>query len=396
MSRWLIFISVFLSVYSLFHLYLLIKARRAFYLEGWSYLLTAALLLFMVLAPFQARLLESLDQPVAALVLTWLSSLWMGWIFIWLWLALAMDLYHLGVGLVARLMRTDWIHLLLSRRQAFMVTVAAACALALYGIYAAQQVRLEHLTFSSPKITPQTGRIRIVQLSDVHLGPMLFPGKLEKIVSAVQSVHPDLIVSTGDLIDGRPRMPYETMRQLNTLAAPLGKYAVTGNHEAHAELDESLEFTRAFGFEILRGRSVPVGKELTVVGVDDPATGQYREPLETALLAESPEERFTLLLKHQPILNPSALGRFDLQLSGHTHKGQIQPFGRVVKWKYKMFSGLYEIDKESYVYVSRGTGTWGPPIRLFAPPEITVVDLLPGSSGPGVVAAPRPIIQGLR
>lgn len=386
MSRWLIFISFFLSIYGLFHLYLLIKLRRSLYLEGWSYLLIVALLLFMMSAPFQARLLESQNQQVAALVLTWISSLWMGWIFIWVWLALAMDAYHLTIGLTARLLRTEWMHLLLARRQAFGVTIAAAGLLALYAIYEAQQVRLEHLKFNSHKIAAGTEGIRMVQLSDVHIGPMLFPGKLEKIVSAVQAARPDLIVSTGDLIDGPPRMPYDVLRQLNSLTAPLGKYAVTGNHEEIAGLGDSLKFTRAAGFDILRGRSVSIGEELTIVGVDDPATGQYRKSLESALLSESPRERFTLLLKHQPTLNSAGQDAFDLQLSGHTHKGQIMPFGWVVKMKYKIFSGLYETARQSYVYVSRGAGTWGPPMRLFAPSEITVIDLLPSKSEFPVVA----------
>jgi predicted MPP superfamily phosphohydrolase len=116
---------------------------------------------------------------------------------------------------------------------------------------------------------------------------------------------------------------------------------------------------------------------MNIAGVDDPAR-PYRtlkNDFEKALLSTLPRDGFTLYLKHQPVIDPSTLGLFDLQLSGHTHKGQIFPFNLATKLFYSMHSGLTELGKGSLLYVSRGSGTWGPPVRFLSPPEVTLIEL---------------------
>jgi hypothetical protein len=111
--------------------------------------------------------------------------------------------------------------------------------------------------------------------------------------------------------------------------------------------------------------------------VDDPAGGEYANTDEPAVLSAIPEGRFALLLKHRPYVDEKSLGLFDLQLSGHTHKGQIFPFTLVVKLLFPVDAGRVNMENGSTLYVSRGTGTWGPPIRFLSPPEVTVIDLVP-------------------
>ena len=118
---------------------------------------------------------------------------------------------------------------------------------------------------------------------------------------------------------------------------------------------------------------------IIIVGVDDLAGKRYGlapNVSEKALLSKLPRKYFTLLLKHRPHLNEAEGGLFDLQLSGHTHKGQIFPFSLIVKLFYPYFNGLFSLGNNSYIYVSRGTGTWGPPVRFLAPPEVTVIELV--------------------
>jgi uncharacterized protein len=171
----------------------------------------------------------------------------------------------------------------------------------------------------------------------------------------------------------------ETLTNMfQSIPAKYGKFAVTGNHEIYAGLDRALAFTQKAGFTILKGEGITVSNLINVVGVDYPAQKPYvsdRAVSEKALLEKMPREKFTLFLKHQPVINSESPGLFDLQLSGHTHKGQIFPFNLVTKLYYRRPTGLSKINGNTLLYISRGSGTWGPPIRFLSPPEVTVIDI---------------------
>jgi len=163
-----------------------------------------------------------------------------------------------------------------------------------------------------------------------------------------------------------------------SIPATYGKFAITGNHEFYAGIDRSLAFTRKAGFTILRGEGMTVSNLINIAGVDDPAGKRYGRNVaasEKALLEKMPGEKFTLFLKHQPVISNESLGLFDLQLSGHTHKGQIFPFNLVTKLYYPIHTGLSKVNGNDLLYVSRGSGTWGPPVRFLSPPEVTVIDI---------------------
>jgi hypothetical protein len=191
-------------------------------------------------------------------------------------------------------------------------------------------------------------------------------------------MNPDLLVSTGDLVDGQMDGLRGLDVELAKVTAPHGKFAVLGNHEVFAGVTPSSAFTARSGFRLLRGEAVSMSDWLTVAGVDDPALGQGGKEgaPEEALLLPLPKERFTLLLKHRPTLKRESEGLFDLQRSGHVHKGQIFPFNLITRLAYPLPVGLSR-PAGSWLYVSRGTGTWGPPLRVLAPPEVTVIDLVP-------------------
>lgn len=141
-----------------------------------------------------------------------------------------------------------------------------------------------------------------------------------------------------------------------------------------------MDFTEKAGFSVLRGKGVNVSDMITIVGVDDPVGKGYnlfKDVSEKELLSEHAGGKFTLLLKHRPIVDKDALGLFDLQLSGHVHKGQIFPFSLITRLYYRYTdSGKLRLLDNSYLYVSRGSGTWGPPIRFLSPPEVTVIELV--------------------
>jgi hypothetical protein len=191
-------------------------------------------------------------------------------------------------------------------------------------------------------------------------------------------------VSTGDLVDGELDSVEGLAEILRGIPAPRGKIAVLGNHEYYAGIDRSIAFTRKSGFTLLRDESVTIDDAVRIAGVDDPAGARYGRAggtSEAALLGNRPDGRFTLLLKHRPQLDPATGGKFDLQLSGHTHHGQLFPFRLLTRLAYPLLGGTHSVPGGGILHVSRGTGTWGPPMRFLAPPEITVVDIVRSSPG---------------
>jgi predicted MPP superfamily phosphohydrolase len=155
---------------------------------------------------------------------------------------------------------------------------------------------------------------------------------------------------------------------------------VPGNHEYYAGIDQAVEFTRKAGFIVLRDQSVTLPEGIMISGIDDLTYQQLNkpppQPVELKLLQPASGQHFQFLLKHRPIITAATDGQFDLQLSGHVHKGQLFPFNLLVQLKFPIPCGTTVTKQHSLIHVSRGTGTWGPPMRLLAPPEVTVIDIV--------------------
>jgi predicted MPP superfamily phosphohydrolase len=341
-------------------------------------ILLVAFLLLMTAAPVLVRVLERRGFELAGRLFAWVGDTWMGLLFLFVTAALVMDLYRLAVRIVAIIAARDLNWLAPSPRLLFIIAAIYAVIACIYGFYEALAIRSEHVTIETDLLPRGTDKIRVVQISDVHVGLIVREGRLRRILSTVKEARPDILVSTGDLVDGQLDNITPLSKFFREVEAPFGKYAVTGNHEFYAGLDPALAFTAAGGFTVLRGSWAETAGIL-IAGVDDPAVtgrGGNRAPSDLPLLQRLPPDRFVLLLKHRPELDKNSLGLFSLQLSGHVHRGQIFPFVLATRLSYPLPAGLNRIDQGAFVYVSRGSGTWGPPIRFFAPPEVTVVDII--------------------
>ncbi|MEE8541803.1 MAG: metallophosphoesterase, partial [Desulfobacterales bacterium] len=218
-------------------------------------------------------------------------------------------------------------------------------------------------------------RLRIAQISDIHLGLMARQGRLNSILQKVTQANPDILVSTGDMLDGNVRHLPELAALLHQVPTPFGKYAVTGNHEFYSGIEDAIDFHHKAGFKLLNGEIKTIPGLINIAGVDDSPAWDSK-PVDL-LLSSAPRGLFTLFLKHRPDIEEKTLGHFDLQLSGHTHGGQIFLYNFLVSRSYSYLRGLFELSRGSLLYVNRGSGTWGPPMRLFTPPEITLIELVP-------------------
>ncbi len=368
------FFGVALLIYGGLHLYAFSRIWQVLpHSAGLAVTLTLAGLA-LTLSPFVLLFSGRRTGHGATAALSWPIYLWMGFIVLFCVAAFAFDLGKL----LALIIGLNWP---LSGPLGLLAIGLAALALSGYSLYDARQVRVEHISLSTPKL--ESGQVTIAQLSDLHLGIMLNDAFLENVLAKVCTAQPDILVATGDILDGQGNNLDGLAQRLRACTAPMGKFAILGNHEYFLGLAESLRFLHEAGFQVLRGNAVTAGS-LVFVGVDDPSGRALGE--ETRLDADTalecvPGDAFVVLLKHQPVVDMNA--RFDLQLSGHVHGGQLFPFHLLTQLVYKVRAGLTPLADGRYLYVSRGAGTWGPPMRLLAPPEITLITIKAASAQSG-------------
>jgi len=267
-----------------------------------------------------------------------------------------------------------------ARRAALARLFAGAVTLATLGLGAAAvrsglgRVAVKRVEVALSRL-PETMRgTTIAQLSDVHIGPTLGKDFLEEIVERTNQIQPDIVAITGDLVDGSVADLREHVAPLQHLKARYGVYFVTGNHEYYSGHEEWCEELARLGIRVLRNERVSIGSgpdAFDLAGVDDYSA----EPDLAKAVAGRDTSRELVLLAHQPkaIHEAERLG-VGLQLSGHTHGGQLWPWKYLVRLQQPVVSGLERIGR-ALIYVSNGTGYWGPPMRLGAPAEITQIVL---------------------
>ncbi|MFI5506318.1 metallophosphoesterase [Mycobacterium sp. NPDC051804] len=230
------------------------------------------------------------------------------------------------------------------------------------------------------RLDPVFRGFRIAVVADIHLGPLAGRSHIERIVEIINAAEPDLVAIVGDLVDGTVSELGPAAAPFQDLAAPEGTYFVTGNHEYFVEdRAEWLNELERLGVQSLRNENTVIrrgGAAFDLAGVNDLAGEERDDPPDfDRALAGVDDSRPTILLAHQPVMVSEAAARgVDLQLSGHTHGGQMWPFHYLVDMVQPSLAGLSTVD-DTQLYVTRGAGFWGPPVRIGAPPDITVLTL---------------------
>ena len=330
-------------------------------------------------------------SPGAADAALWVAYVWLGFFFYLFLAAAGTGLLHAALGYVPRaLLPAAWA----SASEVSIARVFAAASLALatgvtaYGLRdVARGPHVVALEVALPRLPRQLDGLKVAQISDLHVAALLRRPYVERVVRKVQALQPDLLVYTGDLVDGAVPQLAHDIAPLAQVRPPLGSYVITGNHEYYSGADAWLAHYASLGLQPLRNARVEVGRDgasFDLAGIDDWTAhnfGHGHGANLPAAIAGRDTSRCLVLLAHQPRAAAEAESAgVDLMLSGHTHGGQLWPFSVLVRVVQPYVSGLARRGNMQ-VYVNRGTGYWGMPMRVGAPAEITLLTLRAGAAG---------------
>jgi predicted MPP superfamily phosphohydrolase len=377
LGRLLIVLSVFLSVLGGAHYYVWARLIRDPRLPSpWFELLSVLVLVLFLSIPLALILGRRLPQAVGR-VLARPSYIWLGSFFLLFVSVVFVD----ALKAVAWSMPWTFAAEGLDRQRAYGL---AAALLGVGGsgwaLLEGYRVRVRRVEVPLARLPRELDGLSIVQLTDVHIGPSLGAAFARQIVAECNRLEPDVVVITGDLVDAPVARIGAAVKEFGQLRSKYGTYFVTGNHEYYSGVDEWCQALSSYGIRVLRNERVSIGEagcSFDLAGIDDLQGSSFAghgPDLKKALLGRD-ATRELVLLAHQPrVVNEAAAHGVGLQLSGHTHGGQLWPFSWLVRLQQPFVAGLARRDK-TWVYVSRGTGYWGPPMRLGAPAEIAQVVL---------------------
>jgi predicted MPP superfamily phosphohydrolase len=346
------------------------RSRRARWI-GTGILLGLAALLF-------GTLIGSRRFPARALtVLSWPAYLWLAVLF---YLLVGLAVLELPAFVARRRLKVKQDE---SRRLFLARTVAITAGVASAGIvgYGVTQALgdpvVKRVQIPLAKLPRGTDGFRIALVSDIHLGPLNNIGRTRRTVELINQMGADLVAVVGDLVDGSVEQLDAAVQPLRDLRGRYGQFFVTGNHEYYSGYEGWVAEVAGLGIRPLRNERIELPGGLDLAGVNDVTGASYHDAPDyaKALNGRDPA-RPVVLLAHQPIqAHEAAAHGVDLQLSGHTHGGQMQPFGLVVRAAQQpILSGYGQVDGMP-VYVTNGAGFWGPPVRVGATPDVTLVEL---------------------
>lgn len=370
------------TIYSAANYYIFSKLSSLVNLGTPIDVLIGFIVFFMTVSPVLIPIYNNMGSDKSVKIFSYIGYMWLAFLVPFFPIGIILDLFNLAVRYSGSITGNDFNSLALSPDKIFFIPLSLSLAINVYGYFEAKNLRIERLVFNTSKLPGGTDKVRIAQISDLHLGVIVRDKTLDRVIKKIEKEKPDLIVSTGDLVDGITSHIDHLAGRLINLQARLGKYAVMGNHEVYGGMKNTVKFIIDSGFILLRGDGVTVENTINIAGMDFTGGEARRyskkspQKKEQEILSKLPSGLFTLLLKHRSDVEDDSLGLFDLQLSGHTHKGQIFPMNLATMLLFQYHTGLTELPKGSKIYVSRGTGTSGPPVRFLSTPEITIIDIV--------------------
>ena len=378
--NFIIFFTIFLTLYGLINFYVFLRGWQSIPPDSAFRVPFLVVFWFLALSFIAARFLERVAITPLSTFLVWVGSFWFAAFAYFALAALVIDMLRLTNYIV------PWFPSFITdhhdrAKQIVALGIVVVVAISLVAGYVnARTPRVKVLHLKIPKNVDSVKTLDLVVASDIHLGTIIGARRLDAIVDTINRLNPDLVLLPGDIVDEDlgPVIKQDLGEKLKMIRAKLGVFAITGNHEYIGGVEEACKYLADHNITVLRDSSVNVNGAIYLVGREDRSITQFsrktRKPL-SELMVDVDKQQPIILMDHQPIgLDEAAEHGVDLQLSGHTHHGQIWPFNLITKAIYELSWG-YKKKGETHVYVSSGVGTWGPPVRLGNKPEIVNIKL---------------------
>jgi uncharacterized protein len=377
-----IFLSIVLSVYTLVNWYIFAKTSPI--LEPGSYkgLILKVVLWTIIFAYPAGRILERFINSDFTTILVKIGSFWMGAMLYLILIFLFVDILR-GVNQLLPFtaylnFKTNPEYRLIAIKSVYIITLIVLIA----AFINSRTPRVNHFSLKTGKSFGEIEKLQIVAVSDIHLGTLISNNRLNHLVEKINSQNPDIVLLVGDVFDEDIASVVNNGmgKYFEQIKSKKGVFAVPGNHEYFGGIEKKLAYLKAHGVIVLKDSTALIDDIFYLVGRDDRqsnyTTGKQRKSI-PELMESIDKSKPIILLDHQPFkLNESAENGVDLQISGHTHNGQLWPFNYITKAIYELSSGYKKIGNTHFI-VSNGYGTWGPPMRLGNRPEILVIDLKP-------------------
>jgi predicted MPP superfamily phosphohydrolase len=373
--NFIIFFSVFFLLYGLINFYVFLRGWQA--LPADSPLRAPYVVAFSILSLsfFAGRLLERSAPGAISTFLVWAGSFWFAALAYFALAAIIIDVLRLvnyGIPIFPSFVSTDIARTKLVVLAGIVAVVATALTA---GYFNARSPQLKTLRIHIPKHVDSLKALSVAVASDIHLGTIIGTKRLGAIVDTINNLNPDVILFPGDIVDEdlAPVIRQNLGETLRSLEAKYGIFAVTGNHEYIGGVEEACKYLSDHNIRVLRDEAVSIREGITLVGREDRSINQFagkrRKPLSEIVNGVS-DSSVVILMDHQPFgLEEAVAHGADLQLSGHTHHGQLWPFHLITNAIYEVSWGYKKKGKTQF-YVSSGAGTWGPPVRIGNTPEI--------------------------
>jgi predicted MPP superfamily phosphohydrolase len=373
--QFLIFFSIVILIYSLVNYYIYIRGMQALP-EGMAFKSWYPwIFLFLSASYIIGRFLERVWISPVSTFFTFTGSFWLAFMIYFLMAVVVIDIVRIVIFFIPAkpgFMINNYADF---KKYLFLVVVAVTGIIVLAGHINALTPRVKRVDIRIDKKAGATKTLHIAAASDIHMGTLVGPRRTAKLVKMINERNADLILFAGDIVDEdlAPVIKYDLGRSLLKLKAPLGVYAITGNHEYIGGADAAVSYLEEHGIKMLRDTSIKINESFYLAGRNDRDSKRFsaKERKNLAAVLEGVDLSLpVIMMDHQPFnLQQVADAGVDFQLSGHTHHGQLWPFNYVTNAIYELSWG-YKKKDNSHFYVSSGYGGWGPPVRSGNRPEI--------------------------
>ncbi|MFH0974801.1 MAG: metallophosphoesterase [Spirochaetota bacterium] len=373
--NFLIFISVALTIYGSINFYIFMRGWQAIPRDNIFRTLYVIVFLFLSLSYVAGRIVERSSMPDCSGVFIWSGSFWLGLMIYLFFSILLIDLaraFNHFIGFFPAAVTDNYEK---SKLICAGIVTGVSIIIVIAGYVNACIPKLNKIEITIQKSVPDLKSLRIALATDIHLGTIISNSRLERLVDTINSLKPDLILLAGDIVDEdlAPVIKNNLGETLRKFESKYGVFAVTGNHEYIGGSGKAVKYLSEHNITMLRDRAVKIGDDFYIAGRDDRSSAQFnghkRESLDK-ILEGIDRSLPVILMDHQPFaLNEAIDAGVDLQLSGHTHHGQLWPFNYITSLIFELSMG-YKLKGKTHFYVSSGFGTWGPPVRTTSRPEI--------------------------